>query len=295
MRVVVWTSTKWTIGTIFGCACAAAVLLGGATVHGQVTIKSQHIDAPLVLNQDTDFVLKDVYIKGLKDAAALTLAGKIASVNIQNCHFGEVTAGANGHAAALEASGAAVGSFTATDSAFYDAENQLVSFKEGSFGTVTFLHCIFKASDSFLKNVYAQSPWRTCPPVTEFYNIDRLELLDNQYTNTVIVIHPSVKMVIFRGDISNIQVESPNTQVIRLDVDTVPASGRADAGSAGTDITTPVAVVLAHEPQKPATAMSVRPIEPAHEALAASILSSGNFREAANFLLRPHLTPLRTN
>ena len=83
----------------------------------------------------------------------------------------------------------------------------------------------FTFSDAFLKRIYAQTPWRTWPPTVEFYNIDRLELLDNEYSNTMIVIHPSVKTVVFRGDISKVQVQSPNTQVIRLapnqDPDTV--------------------------------------------------------------------------
>ena len=122
----------------------------------------------------------------------------------------------NGRAVAMEAVGAAIGNMKITDSAFYDAENQLVSLRDGSFGTVTFMHCTFKTSDAFLKKVYAANTWRTAPPTTEFYNIDRLELLDNEFNNTTIVIHPSVKTVVLRGDISRLIIDSPSTQVIRL-------------------------------------------------------------------------------
>jgi hypothetical protein len=116
----------------------------------------------------------------------------------------------------MEAVNAAIGSLRVTDSAFFNAENQLVSLRDGSFGTVTFLHCSFKNSDDFLKRIYAKDAWRTSPPRTEFYNIDRLELLDNDFVNTTIVIHPSVKTVVLRGDVSKLSVESPGTQVIHL-------------------------------------------------------------------------------
>ena len=72
------------------------------------------------------------------------------------------------------------------------------------------------SSDAFLKGVYERNPWRTTPPVTEFYNIERLELLDNEFFNTTIVIHPSVKTVVVRGDISRLVVESAGTRVIRM-------------------------------------------------------------------------------
>jgi hypothetical protein len=119
----------------------------------------------------------------------------------------------------MEAVGATVGAMTVSDSAFYDAENQLVSLRDGSFGTVTFLHCTFKTSEAFLKKLYADNPWRTAPPTTEFYNIERLELLDNEFNNTTIIIHPSVKTVVLRGEVSRLMIESPNTQVIRLEPD----------------------------------------------------------------------------
>ena len=131
-------------------------------------------------------------LSGLRDMAALTLSGQIRSVTIENSRFGEIWSGANNKAAALEAVGASVGNFKVTDTAFYDSENQLLSLRDGTFRTVTFMHCSFKTSEAFLKKLYAQNPWRTTPPTTEFYNIERLELFDNEFSNTTIVIHPSV-------------------------------------------------------------------------------------------------------
>jgi hypothetical protein len=248
-------------------ACALVAAFCAASLAGQVaraselTIQDRHADVGILLNQEADYALKNVYVSGLKDAAALTLAGKITSVNLQNCHFGEVTAGLQNHAAGMEATGAVVGSFSATDSSFYDAENQLVSFRDCSFGTVSFQHCTFKTSDQFLKRMYEQNPWRITPPVTEFYNIGRLELLDNQYSNTIIVIHSSVKVVVFRGDISNIQVESPSTQVINLN----PETPQPHAGLTPADDETGVVSTSSSAPAQPAatdasSATSSRPI-----------------------------------
>jgi hypothetical protein len=205
-----------------------ALLAAGSAARADVTIQDRRGDTPLVLNQPEDYIVRNVRISGLTDQAALTLAGPIRSVTIENSKFGEIWSGENGKAAALETIGAAVGNVKVTDSAFYDSENQLVSLRDGSFGTVTFMHCTFKNSEGFLKKLYAANPWRTAPPTTEFYNIDRLELLDNEFNNTTIVIHPSVKTVVLRGDISKLLVESASTQVIRLaphvDPTTVPAT-----------------------------------------------------------------------
>jgi hypothetical protein len=121
-----------------------------------------------------------------------------------------------------------IGSFVATDTAFEDAQHQLLCFREGAFGTVTFQRCKFRTTDSFLKKIYANDPWRTSPPTTEFANIERLELLDNEYLNTILVIHPSVKVVIFRGDMSNVRLQSPGTHVIRLDKDQDPSTINGD-------------------------------------------------------------------
>lgn len=201
-------------------AAALPLILSGmlpaVVAQADITLQDRRGDTPLVLNQPEDYIVRNVRISGVEDHAALTLAGPIRSVTIENSKFGEIWSGANHKAAAMEAVSASVGSFKVTDSAFYDSENQLVSLRDGSFGTVTFMHCTFKTSDAFLKKIYAANPWRTAPPTTEFYNINRLELLDNEFSNTTIIIHPSVKTVVLRGDISKLLIESPDTQVIRL-------------------------------------------------------------------------------
>ncbi|HEY8666787.1 MAG TPA: hypothetical protein VIL86_08990 [Tepidisphaeraceae bacterium] len=197
-------------------AALCVVSLCAAYSHAAVTIKDRAGDTPLVLDQATDYVLNNVSISGLQDTAALTLSGRINSVAITNSRFGDVRIGANGRAAAMECAGALVGKFSADNSSFYDAENELASFKQGAFGTVTFKNCTFRTSESFLRQMYMNSPWRLSPPVTEFYNIERLELLDNTFINTIVIIHPSVKQVILRGDTSGIHVESADTQVILL-------------------------------------------------------------------------------
>jgi hypothetical protein len=187
-----------------------------APSRGDVVVQDRVGEGPMVLNEPQNYVLKNVKISGLADTAALTIEGRVRSITMENCRFGDVLAGPNGRAAAVEAVHASVGKLTVSDSAFFDAENQLVSLRDGRFGTVTFSHCSFKTSDAFLKKVYANNSWRTTPPITEFYNIERLELLDNEFFNTTIVIHPSVKTVVLRGDFSRLRVESPETQVIRV-------------------------------------------------------------------------------
>ncbi len=190
--------------------------LSAMSARAEITLQDRTGDSPLVLSQPEDYILKNIRISGLRDMAALTLSGQIRSVTIENSRFGEIWSGANNKAAALEAVGASVGTFTVTDTAFYDAENQLLSLRDGNFRNVTFMHCSFKTSEAFLNKIYAQNPWRSTPPTTEFYNIERLELFDNEFSNTTIVIHPSVKMVVLRGDVSKLLIESPNTQVIYI-------------------------------------------------------------------------------
>jgi hypothetical protein len=207
--------------SIAGFLVAVASL--AASAKAEITLQDRTGDTPLVLSQPEDYILKNIRISGLRDMAALTLSGQIRSVTIENSRFGEIWSGANNKAAALEAVGASVGSFKVTDTAFYDAENQLLSLRDGTFRTVTFMHCSFKTSEAFLKKIYAENPWRTTPPTTEFYNIDRLELFDNEFSNTTIVIHPSVKTVVLRGDVSKLLIESPNTQVIRVPANVDPA------------------------------------------------------------------------
>jgi hypothetical protein len=207
--------------------CAAFVLpllLTPACILAAIEIKDRHSSEPLVLDQDDDYRLHNVRITGVTDAAALILTGRITSVTIDQCVFSTIWSGDNGKASAAESQGAVVGSLVATDTRFEDAQHQLVCLREGAFGTVSFTRCTFKTSDSFLKRIYADNPWRTKPPTTEFANIDRLELIDNQYSNTVLMVHPSVKLVIFRGDIANVKLQSPSTTVIRLKPGQDPAS-----------------------------------------------------------------------
>lgn len=200
---------------VFVCMGVAAVL-APFNAPADVVIQDVAARTPLVLDKPESYVLKNVRVTGANDSACLSLRGPIRSVIIENGKFGDITAGENGKAVAMEAVGASIGNLRVTDTSFFDAEHQLVSLRDGSFGTVTFLHCSFKNSDAFLKQIYAKTPWRNTPPVTEFYNIDRLELLDNDFANTTIVIHPSVKTVVLRGDVSKLTVEGSGTQVIHL-------------------------------------------------------------------------------
>jgi hypothetical protein len=204
-----------------------------------VTIRDRNISQPLVLDQDEDYYLHNVHISGITDLAALTLTGKINSVTLSHCVFSNIWAGPNGKAVATESQGAIVNTFVATDTAFEDAQHQLLCLREGAFGTVTFQRCKFRTTDSFLKKIYAQDPWRTTPPTAEFANIDRLELIDNEYVNTILIVHPSVKMVILRGDISNLRLQSPTTHVIRLengqDPSTISFDGTAVASTVQPD------------------------------------------------------------
>lgn len=200
-----------------GLVVLGILILLGESAFATVTIKQRTVNQPLVLDQNEDYLLTKVYISGISDLAALTLTGKINSVTLEHCMFSNIWAGPNGKAVAAESQGAIVGSFIATDTAFEDAQHQLLCLREGAFGTVSFSRCKFRTSDSFLKKIYSEDPWRNSPPTTEFANIERLELIDNEYTNTILVIHPSVKLVIFRGDIANVRLASPNTHVIHLE------------------------------------------------------------------------------
>lgn len=205
MRRRTWLAAGW------------ALLMGGV-VAAEVVLYNVSTDQPLVLDQNTDYVLQNVMITGVADNAALTLTGRINSVSLRRCQVGKVRSGQSGRAVGVEAAGAMVGSFTATDSLFFDCENQLASLREGSFGRVTFERCTFQCSEQFLKEVYADNPWRDWPPVTEFHSIDTLELLDNRFVNTTVIIHPSVRKVIIRGQIPGLSIEDQDaTQVILLD------------------------------------------------------------------------------
>jgi hypothetical protein len=209
-------------------------LLIPTSLSANVVIRNLSLDRPLVLDENIDYELNRVTVTGLSDAAALTLTGRIRSVLLERCTFGRVWAGEEGKAAAMECAGAIVGSLTARHTTFFDAENELASLREGSFGRVTFERCRFSTSDSFLKQIYANNPWRNTPPIAEFYNIDRLELLDNEYSNMILVIHPSVKQVVVRGSLPGMKLENPqSTKLIQLApgqlASTVPAPSPSPA------------------------------------------------------------------
>src|SRR3954469_1766735 len=179
--------------------CASVALALAATclpTRADITIKDRTLTQPLVLDQNEDYFLHKVQVSGVTDLAALTLTGRINSVTLANCTFSNIWSGVNGKAVAAEAQGAIVGSFVATDTAFEDAQHQLLCLREGAFGTVTLQRCKFRTSDSFLKKIYSDDPWRTRPPTTEFANIDRLELLDNEYSNTILIAPRTVKPVV---------------------------------------------------------------------------------------------------
>src|SRR5438067_6667885 len=144
----------------------ATLVVAALPAAANITIKVRTINQPLVLDQNEDYYLHKVHISGVTDVAALTLTGKINSVNLSHCIFSNIWAGANGKATAAEAQGAIVGSFVATDTAFEDAQHQLLCLREGAFGTVTFQRCKFRTTDSFLKKIYASDPWRSTPPTT---------------------------------------------------------------------------------------------------------------------------------
>jgi len=200
-----------------GLAGLCLTLLFSAPLCANVVMRNISLDRPLILDENTDYELREVSVTGVMDCAALTITGRINSVLLERCAFGRVWAGEDGKAAAMECAGAVVGTLTARQTNFFDAENQLAALREGSFGRVTFERCRFSTSDSFLKQIYANNPWRTTPPVAEFYNIERLELLDNEYSNMVLIIHPSVKQVVVRGNLPGLKLENPQaTQLIQI-------------------------------------------------------------------------------
>jgi hypothetical protein len=195
---------------------AAGVLILPSGTDAAISLDRHVASTPIVLNESTDYMLSDVAVTGVRDAYALTLTGNIRSVSLAQSRFGDVLAGENNRAAALASDGARVDSLFAVDCHFYNAENHLVSLRDGSFGTVTFQRCTFGVSDEFLRRLHQRNPARASLPTTEFYNIDRLELLDNEFSNTTIVIHSSVKQVVIRGHIANLLIQNPDTQLIVL-------------------------------------------------------------------------------
>ena len=114
-------------------AIAPLLFIGSFAVadrtHAEITLQDRHSDVPLVLDRPEDYIIRNVRISGLYDQSALTLSGPIRSVIIENSKFGNIRAGGNRKAVALEAVGASVGNVKVTDSAFYNSENQLVSLR----------------------------------------------------------------------------------------------------------------------------------------------------------------------
>ncbi len=188
----------------------------GALDNPAVVITGRMVDAPLVLDQYLDYELEQVEGRGGYDGAAVVLRGDVRSVSIRDSRFGLVTAGGRGQAAGIMAEEANIGHFQAVGCEFYDIENELLSLSRGHFGHVIIERCTFRTSESFLREIVERNPWRDGPPVAEFANIDRLELLDVEFDNTKVIIHPSVKQVILRGDIREIEVIDPGTQVMWL-------------------------------------------------------------------------------
>jgi hypothetical protein len=220
-------STRRRVGVGFLFALAVVLVL---PAHGQWAVRNTSYDQPLVLDQYEDYLLENVSITGLRDQSAVTLTGRIRSVRLDHCVLGNIRAGENNKATALDCVGASVNLLQAEDSIFFDAEHCLASLREGSFSLVRFQRCSFRTSDSFLAELYSANPWRNTPPTAEFYNIDRLELIDSAFSNVQVVIHPSVKKVIIRGSIPSLLVEDPEaTHVIHLDPHEVPDPALASA------------------------------------------------------------------
>lgn len=213
-------------------------LVSPALAADEIVMRDLSLDRPLVLDHDATYRLTRVTVTGLSDCAALTLAGRIQAIIMEKCTFGRVYTGTDGKASAMESSGAMVGRIHATETTFFDAENQLAFLKEGSFGKVTFERCRFATTPEFLKRIYEENPWRTWPPVSEFYNIDRLELLDNEFSNTAVIIHPTVKQVVLRGQVPGLQVLNQQmTQVVHIEAGQLAESVPGPvAGIAGKDL-----------------------------------------------------------
>src|SRR5215207_2799236 len=100
-------------------ACAFLTLTAGAWPRSvsaaEIQLKDAALDKPLVLNEETEYVLTNVQVTGLTDCAAVTLAGRIRSVTLDGCTFGQVWTGLEGRAAGLECAGAMIGSLVARD------------------------------------------------------------------------------------------------------------------------------------------------------------------------------------
>src|SRR5687767_5986998 len=106
---------------------AAFSLFGHAALAEEILIQDISLDKPLVLDQDADYVLRNVSVTGLTDTAALTLSGRISSVLIENSSFGRVWSGMEGKAAGIECAGALVKTLIARKTTFFDSEHYLAT------------------------------------------------------------------------------------------------------------------------------------------------------------------------
>src|SRR4051812_3925847 len=98
---------RFSVAVSYLAALIVITLVVAATpANANITIKDRTISQPLVLDQNDDYYLRNVHISGITDLAALTLTGKINSVNLAHCIFSNIWAGANGKAIAAEAQGA---------------------------------------------------------------------------------------------------------------------------------------------------------------------------------------------
>lgn len=199
-------------------------------------VRDTRLSTPLVLSdeQGPDHTVYNVQISRVKDSSALTLVGRLHTVLIDSCRIGNVVAGLSGRASGLDTANTMISSLTVVNTTFYDAEGPLVNLTAGSFGTVTFDRCTFLVSESFRRKMQTRNPWRQGGPAVQFANIHRLELLDNDFADIPVVIHPSVRQVVVRGPIANLHLLSEKTEMVILD---------------GPPAVEPVAVATAAAPQ----------------------------------------------
>jgi len=94
-----------------------------------ITIKDRTVSQPLVLDQmKTTFFIRFTF--GRHDMAALTLTERSIRQPLKLRVF-QCVGGSERKAVTTEAQGAIVGSFVATDTAFEDAQHQLLCLREG--------------------------------------------------------------------------------------------------------------------------------------------------------------------
>src|SRR5438445_8707223 len=98
------TLRRWVWVVSFGLSFSL-----GMGARGEVVVKDVSLNKPLVLDEKTDYQLRNVTVTGLNDGAAMVLTGRMDSVMIDRSTFGRVWAGPEGRAAGLECDGCVVG------------------------------------------------------------------------------------------------------------------------------------------------------------------------------------------